>query len=243
LPDGANFAVTVATPPAGQACTVNNGTSIISGADVGNITITCAVPTQPVDCAAILTANPSATNGAYTIDSDGPSGDAAYQVYCDMTNGGWTQLADQDVTLINPGRANQDWGFVDDTAPNAGQWSMLVRLVDFGGAGTYRMRMTWGDAQDKWIQWDQTANPTSDGTRGTVSNVTMVPTSQTGSIGAFQGLGFDFAQGSIYLDGESGAARGSWGLGVVDGATIPAYAGSSSGALNTNRVRLYVQRP
>ncbi|HZJ34656.1 MAG TPA: fibrinogen-like YCDxxxxGGGW domain-containing protein, partial [Candidatus Angelobacter sp.] len=43
-------------------------------------------------CKAILEAGLSVGNGVYTIDPDGPGGNASFQVYCDMTRdcGGWT---------------------------------------------------------------------------------------------------------------------------------------------------------
>lgn len=43
-------------------------------------------------CKAILEAGASTGNGVYTIDPDGPGGNASFQVYCDMIRdgGGWT---------------------------------------------------------------------------------------------------------------------------------------------------------
>ncbi|MDH5388129.1 MAG: hypothetical protein OEY06_06750 [Gammaproteobacteria bacterium] len=42
LPDLTPYTVTVQTPPTGQVCTVTNGTGTISGAPVGNVSISCA---------------------------------------------------------------------------------------------------------------------------------------------------------------------------------------------------------
>ncbi|MCX6356148.1 MAG: fibrinogen-like YCDxxxxGGGW domain-containing protein [Candidatus Aureabacteria bacterium] len=45
-----------------------------------------------VSCKAIKTATPAAGDGTYTIDPDGPGGNAPFSAYCDMTtdDGGWT---------------------------------------------------------------------------------------------------------------------------------------------------------
>lgn len=44
------------------------------------------------DCSQILTAKPLSSDGVFTIDPDQDGGDAAYNVFCDMTTdgGGWT---------------------------------------------------------------------------------------------------------------------------------------------------------
>ncbi|MCP4917125.1 MAG: hypothetical protein GY913_09385 [Proteobacteria bacterium] len=44
------------------------------------------------DCNALLTADPTKTDGVYEIDLDGAGGDDAFDAYCDMTldGGGWT---------------------------------------------------------------------------------------------------------------------------------------------------------
>ena len=41
LPSGTNYSVTVATQPAGQTCTVTNGTGLVSGSDVANVAVAC----------------------------------------------------------------------------------------------------------------------------------------------------------------------------------------------------------
>jgi len=57
----------------------------------------------PVSCLAILGSNPSSANGMYNIY---PSGDAAVNVYCDMTTdeGGWTVLISHPIrhTIYSP---------------------------------------------------------------------------------------------------------------------------------------------
>ena len=41
LADGTAYAVTVATQPTGQACTVNNGSGTLAGANISNVTVSC----------------------------------------------------------------------------------------------------------------------------------------------------------------------------------------------------------
>jgi len=42
LADRAAYSVTVKTPPPGQTCTVTHGSGTLSGADVGNVQVSCA---------------------------------------------------------------------------------------------------------------------------------------------------------------------------------------------------------
>ena len=62
---------------------------------------------QPSSCAAILKANPSAGDNTYMIDPDGPGGNAAFNVWCNMTSqgGGWTLVAG----IVPTDGNNVDW--------------------------------------------------------------------------------------------------------------------------------------
>ena len=48
LDDGAAYNVTITTQPAGQSCTIANGSGVLAGADVINISITCGVASYHV---------------------------------------------------------------------------------------------------------------------------------------------------------------------------------------------------
>ena len=103
---------------------------------------------NPISCLAIKQANPNATSGTYTIDPDGPGGNPAVSVHCDMTtlNGGWTEA----VTFVNTGgidlacSANNNWfdRGVDWTMANWSGSEVMVQLIDnngvivYSGAGT-----------------------------------------------------------------------------------------------------------
>ncbi len=44
VPSGNTYSVTVATPPPGQTCTVNNGTGTIANGNVNDVSISCSTP-------------------------------------------------------------------------------------------------------------------------------------------------------------------------------------------------------
>jgi hypothetical protein len=123
LADGSGYAVTVASQPAGQTCTVTNGGGTIAGADVTNVTVTCtdaAVPTYSVggtisglSGTVVLQNNGGddlsiAANGAFTFATALNDG-AAYAVSvltqpagqtCTVSNGAGT-VSGADVTIVS----------------------------------------------------------------------------------------------------------------------------------------------
>ena len=68
--NGAAYAVTVLTQPTDQACTVGNGTGAIDGADVTNVSVTCAYTTSATLTSSVpaltLSVKDTATNAALT---------------------------------------------------------------------------------------------------------------------------------------------------------------------------------
>ncbi|HVZ71443.1 MAG TPA: EGF domain-containing protein [Polyangia bacterium] len=193
-------------------------------------------------CYQYLQLGPSTGDGLYTIDTDGSGPNAPVQVYCDMTNGGWTQILDQDVAVSGGYLSSAQWrAGVATTAPNAGQWSILNRISELENSNlTFEFRMTYGTDQTNFIQWVQTGDP-STGTRGTLSNIVESPTNQSGC-GPFVGLAND-GQGESAWDGDAG---GCWWFAVGSSGSfgpggIPVVNGSDGGQIVTNRVRLYVR--
>jgi hypothetical protein len=107
---GAAYNVTIATQPAGQTCTVANGSGTIANAPITNVTVTCAVPS----CAYLHQQAPSLPSGTYAVDPDGSGPQPAFDAYCDMTTngGGWTNLdfANNRVLLANGNFVNCSGG-------------------------------------------------------------------------------------------------------------------------------------
>jgi cysteine-rich repeat protein len=67
------------------------------------VTVTCAPNRAPLvamhrSCAEIRTANPMAADGVFLIDPDAAGPREPFDVYCDMTNGGWTLIFSSNAT-------------------------------------------------------------------------------------------------------------------------------------------------
>lgn len=89
--------------------------------DSGDFTLAARTPvvSLPYNCAQILSENPEATSGIYTIDPDGEGLYESFDAYCDMDTdeGGWTLIGTYAKT--EPGgkeRINQYNPFPDSTA-------------------------------------------------------------------------------------------------------------------------------
>jgi hypothetical protein len=209
---------------------------------IGNFGQVATAGATPRDCAQQLSNNPGSTNGVYRIDVDGTGPTAAFDVYCDMTRGGWTQVNDQDVHVGGGYQSIATWlAGVNVTAPNGGQWGVLNHLAAFTRTGGgYELRLTYGQNELKFATWIQASSPLT-GSAGAITGLSMTPANQVGC-GVFSGLVRD--AGNSALDGNVG---GCWWFAVGSqsafGAGIPAYESSFGGpSLVTDRVRLYVRR-
>lgn len=242
----ASFTFKVTAPSTAGSYEQKWGMRKISGTNAGLFGAAIDVPVtvggaSNSDCKGLLAGNSSLPNGVYSIDVDGSGPIAPFDVYCDMTNGGWTEVNDQD-TSVNGGYLSiPTWlAGVNTTAPNGGQWGVLNHLSAFvRTTGDYELRLTYGQNETQFASWVQTGDPLSS-TRGTVSSVSMNPLNQVGC-NPFSGLGSD--AGSAALDGDPG---GCWWFAVGSNTSfnggIPAYTNSDSGSLVTDRIRLYVRK-
>jgi 6-phosphogluconolactonase (cycloisomerase 2 family) len=68
LATGTAYAVTVATQPTGQTCTVTNGTGTTASSNVTNVAVSCSAATAAVGKFAYVANNGDGTIDAYTID-------------------------------------------------------------------------------------------------------------------------------------------------------------------------------
>jgi hypothetical protein len=205
------------------------------------------MPPIEASCASILAGNPTASDGVYTIDPDQSGPNAPVDTYCDMTTqgGGWTQLYDQDVTVMGGYLPTATWaGIVTNTVPNGGQFSILQLTPDFDQGGGYEFLIDWDD-RTNFVTWDQSENPFVG--RGTLGTVVQLPTNQSGCT-AFGGLAAD-GDGSpaqsveSLLDGSTNTCFW-WAVGTSSAYNggIPAYFTSDvGGPLIATRTRLWIR--
>jgi hypothetical protein len=153
--------------------------------------------------------------------------------------GGWTQLYDQDTTVLGGYLPTTDWiNGVTNTAPNGGQFSILQLTSFFSQGGEYEFLLDWDD-RTSFVRWTQTESPLSG--RGVVTSVVQSPMDQIGCT-TFGGLAAEFDNFST-MDGSTNTCWW-WAVGTSESYTvpgIPAYDGSASGQLVATRARLWVR--
>ena len=229
-----------------NSCTIGANNGVFGdpcGGTVKRLTaqVRCAPKT---DCLDILVSGLSVGDGLYTIDTDGFGAGTSFQTYCDMTNGGWTLINDQDVNYPSSQTGylpTATWAAgVSTTAPNGGQWGVLNRMASFQRTdGQFELKLTYGTTATQYVSWTQSANPFS-GSRGTVVVTGMNPANQSGC-GAFAGMGNDSTAFSA-LDGDVG---GCWWFAVGSNQGYPSAASlpaSNSPSILPSRIKLWSRK-
>jgi hypothetical protein len=223
LPSGATYDVTVVADPVtpvSEKCTVASGTGTIGAANVTNVMIACAPLTS---CLALLQARPGSANGIYSISIKG----VPYSVYCDMVDGGWTQVLDQDLSVAPQYQTISAWlAGVNTGQPNSGQYSILNEIPNLSSGPSYEFWINWPVApQMGSVSWTQVENPLTSSQTPTISNVAEVPAGQTGC-GTFRGLATSINGQPAALHGDS-SYTGCWWWAIGQSATwdngIPGY--------------------
>ena len=105
---------------------VQTGTAIVITATPTSTPTATATPIY-ASCKAIRTAIPTANDGLYTIDPDGPGGNAPFSAYCDMTSdgGGWTLV----VRVLNDSEHLNAGAVGELTSPTQGTSAKLADSV------------------------------------------------------------------------------------------------------------------
>jgi hypothetical protein len=192
LPDGNTYAVAVGASPAGQACSVANGSGTIAGANVTNVAVTCAtVPTYTVGGTVgglvgtglklkLNGGNDLAVtaDGAFTF-TGGLAGGTAYAVTvgtqptapaqtCTVANGSGT-IGSANVTDVAVTCTTDivDLIFADGFDPAPPQGVTLVEGFDdiatLAGAGWITKNNSTGPGTSGWFQGNDTVFPSYDG--------------------------------------------------------------------------------
>ncbi|MEN9796949.1 MAG: hypothetical protein RL653_645, partial [Pseudomonadota bacterium] len=98
-------------------------------------TATTTVRNSYASCKAALNANPAAADGLYAIDPDGAGPISPVTLYCDMTNGGWTLVANIYDSAGDDAPNSTDYVVSGWQQTASGQWANATTKVEKNSTG------------------------------------------------------------------------------------------------------------
>lgn len=228
----------------GSTCTPETRTCTDGTLSGSNTAQTCTVGSCSfTSCKDILTGGMSTGDGLYDIDPDGTGGNAAFQVYCDMTNGGWTRI----LSLV-------DLGAKTNNMLDKGITFNSMRAVKSIQRSVYR-EANFSTTQTANFGWEAAAMEsathgrlTGPGGYGVYTNTnatcnwpTTAITMGAGWDGATCGAESDIKSGysssgaalterynvDIFVNMMTGRCDLPWGGSINDGTSVTAYSASS----------------
>jgi hypothetical protein len=118
------------------------GASTASGTATGTTTTSTSASTgsgmsdpAAASCKALLTAKPGTPNGVYPIDPDGAGPQPETQLFCDMTNGGLTLVANIYDSAGDDAPNSTDYVVSGWQQKASGQWETTAKKVDRDATG------------------------------------------------------------------------------------------------------------
>lgn len=117
------------------ACAASASDGKVSGPASYTVTATVQASTWP-SCKALLTAVPGTPDGLYDIDPDGAGASAPVKVFCDMTGGGWTLVANIYDSAGDDAPNTTDYVVSGWQQTASGQWATAATKVERSASGT-----------------------------------------------------------------------------------------------------------
>ena len=115
------------------AATANDGK--VAGPASATVSVTVQASTW-ASCKALITAASGTPDGLYDIDPDGVGGVAPVKAFCDMTNGGWTLVANIYDSAGDDAPNTTDYVVSGWQQTASGQWASAASKVERNASGT-----------------------------------------------------------------------------------------------------------
>ena len=193
-------------------------------------------------CVAIYEAGEACGDGRYWIDPTGGSTSDAFEVYCDMANGGWMKIESAAWPFMF---SEANWTNHNAATPDVANYSIVGRraaFIDSSGCYTFRLRAGesghWKSAPTHETIWRQCHDPFTQTTNG--SDYTYIAGQQPSTCGGFNGLHHKYQGHSKTSDPDANDTVNCWWMQVVPtlqygtAANFPGYLDGYGGTGNTH---------